>query len=483
MYDAWNRRRFIVSAATLAAAAGLRRSWAAAPAAVLTIDPKKNIAHVPADFTGLSYESSQLSHPSFFSPDNTALVGLFRTLGDTGVLRIGGNLSEFTKWSPTDTPEIKANEDATEGPDPGKRGDVSFTISPRSIRHLDGFLRATGWRLIYGLNLAGETAESAALEAACVSSLCGPRLVAFQFGNEPDLFKRGGNPKDRWSYDEFISKWRTFEKAVRVAVPNAPLAGPDTSFKPDWVGRFIDDTKDDVSLITSHYYAEGPPINPDMTIHRLLTDDRKFGANVLSVSQLAAKADLPYRMSEGNTCYNAGKKGVSDTFASALWAADFMAQLATIGGVGVNFHGGGNGLYTPIAGSEQEGFSARPEYYGMLLARTLAGATMLASELDAQGANLTAYAMEKQGKLTVLAFNKDDHEVTLRVTLPSRGMRMNLVRLTGPAVDAATGVTLGGAAVTGTGAWQPTAAETASATDGALRLTLPAFSALSASST
>ena len=48
-------------------------------------------------------------------------------------------------------------------------------------------------------------------------------------------------------------------------------------------------------------------------------------------------ANLPYRMSEGNSCYNGGKAGVSNSFASALWGADFMLLLAQIGVAEITF--------------------------------------------------------------------------------------------------------------------------------------------------
>ena len=62
----------------------------------LAIDPAIRIAKVPTDFMGLSYESGQLAYPDFFSPGNAALIEMFRTLSPAGVLRLGGNLSEFT---------------------------------------------------------------------------------------------------------------------------------------------------------------------------------------------------------------------------------------------------------------------------------------------------------------------------------------------------------------------------------------------------
>lgn len=83
------------------------------------------------------------------------------------------------------------------------------------------------------------------------------------------------------------------------------------------------------------------------------------------------ESGLPFRLAETNSCYQGGKPGVSDTFASALWGVDLMYQLASVGGMGINFHGGGYGWYTPIAGTPQNGFLARPIYYGMLLFRRL----------------------------------------------------------------------------------------------------------------
>src|SRR5678815_1551488 len=53
---------------------------------------------VPIDYVGFSYESSQLADPTFFAKDNRELISLFRLLSEQGVLRIGGNSSEFCWW-------------------------------------------------------------------------------------------------------------------------------------------------------------------------------------------------------------------------------------------------------------------------------------------------------------------------------------------------------------------------------------------------
>jgi hypothetical protein len=159
------------TAALGAAAFGGSRRLMAQAAGVeveLKIDSATSLAKVPEDYMGLSYESGQLAYPDFFSPQNTALIQMFRTLSPSGVLRLGGNLSEFTLWSDTD-PAIPPDPNGLVGPDPGHRDPRTFTITPRSIRNLRGFLDATGWRCIYGLNLGGGTLEQALAEGGYVA--------------------------------------------------------------------------------------------------------------------------------------------------------------------------------------------------------------------------------------------------------------------------------------------------------------------------
>lgn len=61
---------------------------------------------MPSDFVGLSYEVQQLKDPNFFSPQNSGLIREFKALSSAGVLRLGGNTSEFAYWKPKpDSPE------------------------------------------------------------------------------------------------------------------------------------------------------------------------------------------------------------------------------------------------------------------------------------------------------------------------------------------------------------------------------------------
>ncbi len=63
-------------------------------------------------------------------------------------------------------------------------------------------------------------------------------------------------------------------------------------------------------------------------------------------------------MAECNTVSQGGKIGVSNVFASALWALDYMWSVALSNGVGVNFHGGSISKYAPIVVDEKEFLSS-----------------------------------------------------------------------------------------------------------------------------
>ena len=359
-----SRREFCALSAALGATAlsAQHKMLAQPPAPQISLSIDATIiAKLPSDFMGFSYESGQLAYPDFFSPQNKELIQLFRALSPAGILRLGGNLSEFTAWSDSE-PATPPEAGGLVGPDPGHREPRTFTITPKSIHNLQGFLKATGWRCIYGLNLGGGTVEQAVAEGKCVAKTLGPQLVCVQFGNEPDLFKHHDQGDKPWTYGEYLAKWKTFRAAFHEKLPQVAVAGPDTASNHMWVKQFTQDVPKEVVLVTSHYYPLGPPADPSMTIDKLLHPVTRFETSCRQPIESAKTAGLPFRMAEGNSCYNAGKPGVSDTFASALWAADYCLQMASLGCVGVNLHSGANGFYSPIVGSLKTGFSARPEY-------------------------------------------------------------------------------------------------------------------------
>ncbi len=440
------RRDFMRLTGGAVASALMAPRWMRAQNAIDTLTARLDVrggglvATLPADFSGLSYESAQLANPAFFAAENSALIALFRELGSEGVLRLGGGTSEFTAFT-TDEPQGVPPFDAV-GPDTSKNVKDESPITPKSLRNLRAFLDATNWRCLYGLNLGRGAAAHAAEEAAAVMQILGPRLIAFQLGNEPDAWRNRYRPAT-WSYADYWKEWLAAHAAVVPRVPEAQFAGPDVSNKMAYVTGFAADVKKsalrDVVMLTSHYYAMGPAGAKGVNLDKLLAPDPKLERDLQIAMEAARSVNVPYRMSEGNSCWNGGEPGVSDTLASALWVADAMLRFASLGCAGVNLHGGGNGYYTPIAGDVTSGFTRRPEFYGMQLARECVGATLMQVDLQCSSDRVSAYVARKSRAEMLLAINKTAQPLTMRV--PMRKCREHWL-LTGPAIDAREGVTL-----------------------------------------
>jgi hypothetical protein len=411
---------------------------------------------MPIDFTGLSYEAGQLYNPEFFSSYNAPLVNTFRGLSNKGVLRLGGHLSNITPWEGVGQDDPKQQrgvrhgiDDYWEWPlvDPVVQQNKRGIITRKAIRNLRGFLDSVDWRLLYGLNFACGSAARAADEAAAIAALIGDRLVAFVIGNEADGFGEDQFFRAKgYDFNQYFSEYETWVKAIRKRVPDARFAGPDTDGKVDtWVMEYARRTRGDAVLLTSHFYGMGPASDARMTADRLLRKvNTELDAQIAGVEAArVAAGGTPYRMDEGNSCFGGGREGVSDAYVSALWVSDYMLRVACAGFAGVNLHGGGVGIYTPIESSVKGPASPRPVYYGMQFAQLFAGWQVVPCVLNTN-ANVTAYLGTKGEQVMLAVINKGASTVQLK--LPN-GLQTSKIthrwELGGSALNAKVGVHFG----------------------------------------
>jgi hypothetical protein len=443
-----------------------------APTTQLTVDPTGPGIQVPETFTGLSYEKAQLAHPGYFSAHNHDLVGLVKRLGKRGVLRIGGNTSDFSIWTDKNVPVSTKAQDGPVGPDAGLNIDKTTQVTPAAIDELRGFLDATGWDVIYGLDLGHGDPELAASEAAYAVEKLGRALIVLQIGNEPDLFYRNGLRQSTYVYADYIAEWKRFAAAVLKRTPSAPLGGPDVGNHIDWVESFAKDVPE-TKLLTSHFYAEGPPSDPNANISRLLHQHVKNEANMKQMVELGKQVRVPYRMAEGNSCYHGGKEGVSNSFAAALWGADYMLSLAQWGVTGVNFHGGGQGFYTPIAGGGAQPFVARPLFYGMVMFQQFMNGLMY--PVSGVDGTVRAYAsLDPKRHMNVALFNMDENAVAaIELTVAGWNGTLDAMHLAAPSLDSTSGVNFGGSAIQPAGEWHPKKQDEWNVKNGRLRMEMP----------
>ena len=463
-----NRREFLANSICAAGALAARSAFAAPAQYTVTVRPDQQLGMIAPDFMGLGYEISSVSRPGLLSRGNRVYVQLVRTLSARGVVRIGGNTADYAKYSPNAAAISSA------------RGTI---VNDAVLKDLGGFLEATGWKLIWALDLGQGTEADAIAEARIISSISGERLLAFEIGNEPDLFARAKHRKPEFGYEDWLAEYRRYKAALRREFPRIPFAGPDAAGKTDWVTRFAADEGKDSVLLTHHYYREGQ--NPSSSIEKLLGVDPKLQAQLTALKAASQACGAPYRICEVNSFSGGGRPGVSDTMAGALWALDYMFTLAANGCAGVNMETGVNHLdfissYSPIGDDEHGHYSAKPEYYGML-AFSLAGkGQLLAVETSANSLDIKAYATQLvKTSLTLTLINKGAAAATSACNFGEhvKAKQASLVRLASPAIDAKTGITLGGAEVTPGGTWKAAKSEPVRVRSGQLTVTLPPFSA------
>lgn len=476
----------------------------------LSLSERKSTIRIPLTYTGLSYELSQLTDPNFFSASNKDLVAYFRLLSPHGVLRIGGNSSEFC-WFKANASTLEPKLHLpTNNLDANWMPHELFAITPAAIDALAGFIKSTGWRLIYGINFGNNSPAKAAVEAAYVAKKTGDQLEFFQIGNEPDFYhdpNNGTRPRS-WGFSDYMKEWTAYAEAIIEKVPNARFGGPDVGASSEWVTRFDQEisTKlgSSVVAVTGHYYAQGPPNDPHVTIKRQLNGDPYITNRVKSIVMSAHSHGRVYRMTEGNSCYRGGKPGMSNAFASSLWGADYMLHLADLGCAGVNLHGGSSafliaslgghtpgiegtthsqavrgGFYTPISSEPSKEIKAMPIFYGMMLANQFAGGTPLDVNGIMQNLNVSAYAVKHEHGFKIAVFNKDELKaIDLSVQVPQSVKNTTVWRMQAPTLDSTEEISLGGAEILAHAKWKPKISETVKIKNGISTIQVPAASAI-----
>ncbi len=439
-------------------------------------------------FAGLSYEKSTLyENPYLFTGTNANLIALFKLIGPS-ILRIGGNSVDRNVWTLTGT------------------GQTAGQIAPSDVNALAAFVKAAGWQCLYGINLGGAgpvpytsgsivaatTPTLAAEEIAYAYQAFGSSLFGFEIGNECDLYGSSYFTGATWNVSAFEALWTQFRTAIVAQTPAVAslCTGPaDAGSESSWTvpfGQYA--TKNDISLLTQHYYR-GNGQSSGSTATNLVTPDSSLVSDLQTLNTGAKGIGVPFRMSECNSYYNGGADGISDAYCSSLWIIDYLFDCALNGAVGANFHGGGDGDgYTPIADSGGAVVEARPEYYGILLFSLAGQGALYTTSLAGIGSlNITAYAVKtSSGAINVIIVNKDSAQnLQLTVQLPQSASSATLLEMTqlttgasGPSLSATSGVTIQGASVGANASFSPGAAYVLSTTGTELTCYVPYLSAV-----
>jgi hypothetical protein len=399
---------------------------------------------------GLSYEASFLSLPGFGQGDQFQYL---KNLG-TSVIRIGGNQVDKTFWTSGNEPQPSW---------------ADATITPADLTALANLATASGWKVILGVNMKQYDPARAADEASHAAAALGSSLLDIEIGNEPDLY-----PQYSGNSAQYVTDFHAYVQAITAAVPGVAIEGSDAATSPTGALQtaFVNDQASmatpQISELTSHHYPLsncGHP-NPAPSIADLLsagthTNETSAADSAVSV---ANRLSLPAVIDEGNSVVCSGVQGVSDVYASALWAVDEELNFAQEGVAGYYMHGTVTQCYgtstfpyyTPLcaasaADAAAGNLSAQPEYYGLAAVHAVGTGNFLKVNNPAS-ATVRAYAVQHaDNSVTVVLDNVADPAsngaTTVQLNLPQAYASASRFDLSASGLTTQTGITLGGQAV------------------------------------
>jgi hypothetical protein len=455
-----SRRR--VTALVLSAAAVLALAMSASggssdtgpplPELSVSIDARHPGRPIPPRFLGLSFELSSAGQLASYA-DHGDFVGLLRSLGP-GILRLGGASADTrVAWRDARTPLPTW---------------ASAVLDRQILRGIARLATRSDWRVLLTIGLVHFDPRSAAREAAAAKSILGASLAGIEIGNEPDSYARHGLRTALWNRTRYETEVSAYRRAIARAAPGIALAGPGVSGSrafQRWGPAEV--RRQRPALLTGHHYPLRCDAVPAPSVEELLSAGTRAleGRSLARYLAVARASAIGFRMDETNTVSCGGRPGISDTFASALWAIGYVGQVMAAGASGVNLQGNpANCLgYSPVcaptpAALASGALRAQPEWYGLLLLRALAGERPLRTILlSPEQDNVSVTALRGRGGELRFVI-ADDEPAGASPTLVhlhvGAAFRTGTVLTLGASTPSSlAGVTLGGVAVAADGSW------------------------------
>lgn len=446
----------------------------------VTIDQTSTGQTISSNFQGLSYETLLVFPDSsgnfLFSGTNTSLINMFKTLGIKS-LRIGGNSADNVNDNNGQLPADSTCEAADKCP---------------IIDNLYAFAQAAGIKIIFTLRLKVFDTTAAAGEAAYIMKHYASLTDCFEVGNEPNVYIS--------SFSTYESDFRAYQSAVLNVAPTAKFCAPATTNGggQPWAESFANDFKGDSSilLICGHFYPgarTGNGTNADIDFlldpSRLSTGSNNYQLYYSQFPATAVSDSEIFRIEETNSLASQGEAGVSDVYASTLWALDYMHWWAIKNSQGLNFHTGATSVYDPIMPTTlNSSYMAEPISYGITAfgLGSTGENTLTVIGSNPNSVNITAYGVLNTGtgNLFVTIVNKEHFTGAQNATVTlnpganySGGQIWNLKQASGD-VTATSGITLGGAVIQSNGSWNGTSSAISPSASGAFTISVPAASAV-----
>ncbi|SMR57561.1 unnamed protein product [Zymoseptoria tritici ST99CH_3D1] len=443
--------------------------------------PLESFMSYSIEFSSFPDFAGNLTSPNTFS-DNL-LSNIAKYAGSKPHIRVGGNTQDFPFFDESlEVAFVGVFNETLSADYP-----TTLTIGPA---YFESYLTWPHTKYVHGFNLGKNSSSFRASLLKSVPYACKAlgdgRLLNWELGNEPDLFREQSVRANTWDESEYVQEWLFWTRAIRAELEKScPELGHPEWYAPSFAGTGnnsldpstawaagLDEDKN-IPIISSHNYISGA-MTPGVTLQGTLmnhTSSVESIAKQLNASRLLHNLapGTPFILGEHNSLFRQGRPGLSNTFGAALWAVDFNLLCAANNIRRVHMHMGTNYRYQswqPID-TDKDSIGTKAPYYGNVAVAAFLGDLTcsapsiinipLPTELEA------AYAAYEEGELRSMivinlnAYNATDYNTEYITGFPrplqtysfdlgasSAGKEISLQRLIANGSDAISGITYDG---------------------------------------
>lgn len=409
--------------------------------------------------------------------------------GRPGSLRIGGNTQDnFLYQEDMDEFAVKSNLNSV---GQGNYASDRYIIGPRYFEAISRFPNDTP--VTFGLNMAYYQADYldqiTDMASAAVRKLTSLDLVAFEVGNEPDLYLENHFRNGSWTGQMYVKEWVNRAQAVyeRVLRPagltvdffEGPCSASTIGTTFEISQLVVDGIQADVRTQGAnnlpylrawnqhdYLYFIGISDHP-LTLEWVMDLDNTEAQFAYWARQVgvALASGLPYHLRETASVGPVGSPGISDTFGAALWTLNLFLYGAALNISSVQVHMTDNSLAAPWqpAGRGGAAKNVRPSYYAFAAMAQLIGSGNGTTQVaplpsgdvpEEYRSNVRMYAGYGGGKLTsIVVINSkqsnmseaDKGNLAVLLSLADfKGQKLYLSYLTADGADSKTGTVWNG---------------------------------------
>lgn len=232
--------------------------------------PLEGFVSYSIEFSSFIDFAGNTSNPNVFSDNLLNNIG--RISGTKPHIRVGGNTQDYAVFNKSQTePLIGIYNSAITEDYP-----TTITIGPGFF---DSYHTWPGTKYVHGFNLGrnSSTARQGLIDSApyACKALENGRLLHWELGNEPDLYKTSAQGPVRpptWDEQDYVDEWVNYSREIRAAMRTAcPELATDAAYKyyaPSFAGAGTNsldpivtwqdglDTDKDIAIISTHKYVK-----------------------------------------------------------------------------------------------------------------------------------------------------------------------------------------------------------------------------------